>query len=112
MGTKIKAGILLCLLSAAAYSVLGAYRSIDRASSSQLPEELRSRIEAVADAEFYLRESGGYVAVFETRRAKTPLSVTGIETSVLRRADRLLLSRGIPVSDRAELLLLLEDLGS
>ena len=112
MGTRIKAAVLLCLMSAAAYSMVGAYQSISRGAAEPLPAELTARLEAVEEAEYYLRESEGYVAVFETKRARTPLSVTEIETSLLRRTDRQLLSRGIPVADTSELLALLEDLGS
>lgn len=112
MGTKIKAAILLCLMSAAAYSVCGAYRSIHRPGSDNLPAELSARFEPGQAAEFYLKNENGYIAVYESRRARDPLSVTGIEISVLRDADRILLSRGIPVKNSAELLELLEDLGS
>lgn len=112
MGTKIKAAILLCLMSAAAYSVCGAYRSIHRPGSDSLPEELSARFEIGQAAEYYLKNENGYIAVYESRRARSPLSVTGIEISVLRNADRMLLNRGIPVKDAAELLELLEDLGS
>jgi len=112
MGMRIKAAVLLCLLSASAYSVCGAYRSIHRHADAALPEELSARFESDTEAEYYLRDSGGYIAVFESRRAREPLSVTAIETGVLRDTDRLLLSRGIPVQDLSELLELLEDLGS
>ncbi len=112
MGMRIKAAVLLCLLSASAYSVCGAYRSIHRSTDTALPEELSARFDSGAEAQYYLRDSGGYIAVFESRRAREPISVTAIETDILRDADRLLLSRGIPVKSSAELLELLEDLGS
>ena len=41
-----------------------------------------------------------------------PVTVTAIEVSNLRGADRAMLEKGIPVSDKSELLELLEDLGS
>ena len=41
-----------------------------------------------------------------------PERLTDIETPLLRRSDRAMLSRGIPAEDIAELLSLLEDLGS
>ena len=112
MATRIKAAILLCLMSAAAYSVCGAYRSMHRPEQNSLPEELSARFTSEAQAEYYLRDSEGHVAVFKNKRSREPLSVTAIETSFLRDTDRLLLSRGIPVKDAAELLALLEDLGS
>ena len=112
MAIKVKAAILLCLVSAAAYSVCGAYKSMQRAQAFTLPEELSAQLEAKSGAEFFLRESEGYVAIFESKKGRTPLSVTAIETARLRSTDRLLLSRGIPVMNSAELLILLEDLGS
>lgn len=112
MGTRIKAAILLCLMSAAAYSLCGAYQSMHRASRDTLPQELSAMLTGTEGAEYFLRDNEGYIAVFETKRARTPLSVTGIETSLLRDTDRQLLSRGIPVKNIAALLLLLEDLGS
>ena len=110
---KIRAALLLCLMSAAALSLCGAYRSLNRSGVPTLPEEVAARFVGLEDgAAYFLRDSGGYVAVYAKGRSREPLSVTAIETAGLRRTDRLLLSEGIPVSDSGELLLLLEDLGS
>ena len=110
---KIRAALLLCLMSAAALTLCGAYRSLNRAPLPTLPEEVAARFVGREDgAEYFLRESGGYVAVYAGGRGKDPLQVTGIETVNLRRTDRLLLKQGIPVTDSGELLQLLEDLGS
>lgn len=112
MGLKIKTGLLLCLMSAAICSCLAAYRSM-HASSSAVPEEIYAQFMDGAElAEYYLRDSGGHVAVFSSRRDKTPLTVTPIETYCLRTADRAMLRGGIPVESEDELLMLLEDLGS
>ena len=112
MGIRIKAAILLCLLSAAAYSVFGAYESMQRSSSKAMSAELSAGFADPIKAEYFLRDSGGYVAVYEGRLSRTPVSVTAIETQLLRDTDRELLAMGIPVPDGAELLQLLEDLGS
>ena len=112
MASKIKAAVLLVLMWAAAYSAGGAYRSLQRSAADTLPAELSARFEFSEEAEFFLRDSGGYIAVFESKRAKKPLSITAIETAVLRDTDRQLLGRGIPVKNAVELLALLEDLGS
>ena len=113
MVRKIKAGLLLCLMSAAALSVSSAWQGIRRVQKpTELPSELTVRFAGRDDAAWYLRDSGGYVAVFPGRRAREPMRVTGIETARLRTADRLLLKKGIPADDSGELLLLLEDLGS
>ena len=68
--------------------------------------------ERAENAEFFLRSSGGYVAVYTGQKEKEPVTVTAIEVSNLRGADRAMLEKGIPVSDKSELLELLEDLGS
>ena len=112
MGLKIKTGLLLCLMSAAVCSCLAAYRSM-HFSSSAVPEEIYAQfMDGAPLAEYYLRDSGGHVAVFSSRRDKTPLTVTPIETACLRTADRAMLRGGIPVESEDELLMLLEDLGS
>ncbi len=110
---KIKTALLLCLMSAAALSVCGAWRSLHRITGPSLPEEVVARfVGREADAEYFLRDSGGYVAVFSDRRSREPLKITPIETNRLRRTDRLLLRDGIHAGDNGELLHLLEDLGS
>jgi hypothetical protein len=110
---KIKAALLLCLMSAAALSLTGAYRSLHRVAGPILPEEVAARfVGRESDAAYFLRDSGGYIAVFEADRSREPVRVTAIETSRLRAADRLLLRDGIPAADSGELLHLLEDLGS
>ncbi len=64
------------------------------------------------DAEYFLRDCGGYIGVYSAEDPAKPEKVTDIEVSRLRGADRKLLEGGIPVSDRGELLSLLEDFGS
>lgn len=110
---KIKTALLLCLMSAAALSLCGAWRSLHRIAGPILPEEVAARfVGREADAEFFLRDKEGYVAVFAGPRAKEPVKITPIETARLRGTDRLLLKEGIPAADNGELLRLLEDLGS
>lgn len=110
---KIKTALLLCLMSAAALSVCGAWRSLHRVTGPILPEEVAARfVGREADAEYFLRDLDGCIAVFPDRRSREPLKVTKIETARLRQADRLLLKDGIPAGDDGELLHLLEDLGS
>lgn len=64
------------------------------------------------DAEYYLRDCSGYVAVFKGERSNTPIEITEIETETLNNVDRQLLKDGIPAENKNELLMLLEDLGS
>ena len=65
-----------------------------------------------ADAEYYLRDCSGYVAVFKGEKSNTPIEITEIETETLNDVDRQLLKDGIPAENKNELLMLLEDLGS
>ena len=109
---KIKAALLLCLMSAA-FSFSGAYRSLHRVTGPVLPEEVAARFVGRGEgAEYYLRDKDGYIAVFAGSRSREPVRVTDIETARLRSADKLLLRDGIPAADSGELLHLLEDLGS
>ena len=113
MGLKIRVGLLLCLLSAAILSSMEAYRILQPTTKSLLPEEIYAEYAAKSDkAQFFLKDCDGYVAIYKERRDNSPMTVTAIEVSCLRGADRAMIEAGIPVSDRKELLLLLEDLGS
>ena len=112
MGLKLRAALLSCLAATAAYTGVKAYRSIVPAAEA-VPEEVYASFAGREDsAEFFLRPCDGFVAVYDGRREKTPVSVTDIELANLRGADRALVQRGIPVENRRELLRLLEDLGS
>ena len=91
---------------------LAAYRSM-HFSSSAVPEEIYAQF---MDSARPLRNTTCATAVgtspcFSSRRDKTPLTVTPIETACLRTADRAMLRGGIRGSED-ELLMLLEDLGS
>lgn len=113
MRLKLRIALLVLLVTAALYTGGEAYRSLQPAPNSLLPEDIYRSFQARAeDAQFFLKSSGGYVVVYEDARYRSPLTVTGIETACLCGADRAMLEAGIPVSDRRELLLLLEDLGS
>lgn len=113
MRTRIRAFLLMCLMAAAAWTALTAYRSIRSPLESALPVELyRSLTGGVSEARYVLRAQDGRVAVYPNRRGAGPESVTAIELDTLRTADRAMLQRGIPAADRQSLLQLLEDLGS
>ncbi len=113
MRTRIRAFFLMCLMVAAAWTALGAYRSIRSPWDSELPGDLyRSLTSQAEQAKFYLRAQEGRIAVYPNRRGAAPEKITGIELSTLRAADRAMLLHGIPAADRQSLLQLLEDLGS
>ncbi len=91
----------------------GGQDAAPRKKSEVIPETVYAQYgERAENAEFFLRSSGGYVAVYTGQKEKEPVTVTAIEVSNLRGADRAMLEKGIPVSDKSELLELLEDLGS
>ena len=113
MSLRAKAALLLCLTAAAVFSAAEAFRSIQPPANARLPKEIYERFAVRAEAaEYVLKDSGRYVAVFDKAKSREPLSVTGIELRCLREADRAMIEAGIPVISRRELLLLLEDLGS
>ncbi|MCR5663462.1 MAG: hypothetical protein K6G17_01130 [Oscillospiraceae bacterium] len=110
---RVRSFLLACLMAAAALAARRAYASIRPAWERDLPEELLRTLESAGEeAEFVLRGQDGFVAVCPAGRRAKPERITDIELSTLRSADRALLERGIPVSDRRALLELLEDLGS
>lgn len=87
--------------------------SVRQAREYSLPEKIYGEFASKADtAQYFVKNSGGYVTVFDDKRFHDPLTVTEIETEFLRKADRAMLEKGIPVANRTELLRLLEDLGS
>ena len=113
MRLRLKMLLLLCLMLAAVLSAVGAWRSLQVEKGRGAPRELYEKlVEDGGDAEYYLKASGDFVAVYEGEREKTPLRVTEIELSVLRSGDRAMLELGIPARSLSELLMLLEDLGS
>lgn len=112
MGLKLRIALMGCLIAAAAFTAAEAYRSIVP-KGSDIPQEVYAQfLGQEEEAEYFLRPCQGYVAVYEGKLDKTPLSVTDIELNNLRGTDRALVQQGIPVGDRRELLALLEDLGS
>ena len=110
---RARAALLLVLTGGALYSAAEAFRSIQPPVNAMLPKEIYERYAVRAEsAEFLLKQSGKYVAVFEREHPREPSEVTDIELRCLREADRAMVEAGIPVISRRELLLLLEDLGS
>lgn len=100
---------LLCLAAAGAIVSSGAAaRSIDDTVSTAPPEVA---VKADDGNAYWLFDSGGYIAVYAADDKKTA-TVTDIEVETLNDYDRELLQSGIPAKDDAELLSLLEDLGS
>lgn len=113
MRFNIRVGLLTAMALIACVCAAAAVGSVlERAPAKTLAAyEYQWSVDA-AEAEFILREYGGVVGVFEPGRRSKPMSVTDIEVFSLREADRAMLETGIAVRDRAELMELLEDLGS
>lgn len=109
--TRLKAAGLGVLIVTAALSARMAYNSITGGKERENTSETLYAETSDGGAEYYLRERDGFVCVF-TPGSGSPVGVTGISVSSLRESDRAIVSRGIAVRDREELLTLLEDLGS
>ena len=113
MKMRIRAALLVLLATVAVFTAMEAMKSLRPGGLSLPSEEMLTAIFGTEeDAQYYLRVCDGFVAVYPDGRARSPERITAIETAGLRHADRALLERGIPVSDRERLLELLEDLGS
>ncbi len=103
--------LLVVMLSLAAAAAWGAIGTI-RMTKPQVPAEVYALYQAKSGrAGYLLREKDGVIAVYKSGENR-PTRMTDIETALLRRADRAMLEKGIPAEDLAEVLALLEDLGS
>lgn len=113
MKLKLRMAMLAALALAAAFTGAGALKSLRPSARDALPAEIYARYTLREEsAQYFLKSCDGFVAVYRGIKGKTPESVTAIEISSLRAADRAMLARGIPVENKQELLELLEDLGS
>lgn len=113
MKFKIKIAVLCVLCVTAVAMTVGAVKTIAAPDAVSTPPVAVSNA-SVDDknAEYYLRDCSGYVAVFKGADSKTPIKVTDIETETLNTVDRGLLQQGIPAENKNELLMLLEDFSS
>ena len=111
MGLRLRIALLMCLAAGAAWSAVAAYESLKPAAVSQVPETVYAQYSAAESAQYQLKACDGYVAVFNGRGGGRPM-MTDIELSALASGDRAMIELGLPVADREQLLLLLEDLGS
>ncbi len=109
---KTKLFITVCMTLTAAASSVWAIGSLQEASIAAAPRYNYSWDVPEESAEYFLREHSGNIGVYRTRRDTEPIAVTDIELITLRVADKAMIEAGMPVRDRDELLMLLEDLGS
>ena len=111
MNLKLKAGLVMGLAAAAAVMAVLAVSSV-AAPEDEIPDYYIEGTVSPQQAEYVLKDCDGYIGVYASAQAPAPEDITDIPTANLRPADRKLLARGIPVSNRSELLTLLEDFGS
>ncbi len=112
VGLRLRIALLMCLAAAAAWSAVEAYESLKPPKIYEVPEAVYAEYTTGEEnAQYQLKACDGYVAVYGGRGGGKPM-MTDIELSALASADRAMIELGIPVKNREELLLLLEDLGS
>ena len=113
MKIQMKIAVLAVLCVTAVVMTVGAVKSIAAPEKENNPPEIISNASAEnKNAEYYLRDRSGYVAVFTGANSSTPIEITEIETETLNNVDRKLLKQGIPAENKSELLMLLEDFSS
>lgn len=114
MKIKLKLGLMVCMLLSSGYMATRALGTITPHKSVPEPDAaVYADFAANADdAEYVLRDYGGCIGVFRPDNESVPVQVTAIELSCLRELDRAMIEKGLLVSDREQLLTLLEDLGS
>ena len=104
--------LMACTAAVCAWAALGGIASAAGAGTAAQAEFDYVPSCSLAEAEYVLREYDGCVAVFASVGDTSPITLTDIEVGTLRDADRQILSTGLAVADREELLTLLEDLGT
>ncbi len=104
--------LIACVAAACAATAIGGIASASQHEETGTVEFDFVPSCSLSEAEYVLREFEGCVAVFASVGDTSPVSLTDIEVATLRDADRQILKTGLAVSDREELLTLLEDLGT
>ena len=68
MGLRIRIGLLICLAMGAVFTGMEAVRTLRPEKSEVIPETVYAQYgERAENAEFFLRSSGGSVAVYRSR---------------------------------------------
>ena len=112
VGLRLRIALLMCLAAAAAWSAVEAYESLKPPKIYEVPEAVYAEYTTGEEnAQYQLKACDGYVAVYNGRGGGRPM-MTDIELSSLGSGDRAMIELGLPVADKEQLLLLLEDLGS
>lgn len=103
MKTGIKITLCTALAAAALTMAVFTLAGFTPAKHTKMPPR---------EAYYVLGESNGNIAVYRSGDMSSPVTVTNIELSQLREADRSMISAGLIAGSESELLMLLEDLGS
>jgi hypothetical protein len=110
---KIRMALGCFLIVAAVASAVSALAVETKNVHGKSFEEIEYREETDDVREgFILKEYEGYIGIFSPGFEKIPITVTDIEVSTLREADKQLLRAGIFAASREEMMQLLEDFGS
>lgn len=116
MNWKLKFVITIIMLAGALTCAAFAAVSPSYGELTAIAESGKNVTDTVSESTpedgFVISDHDGYIAIFTAGDTETPITVTDIEVSTLRECDRMLLERGVEISSREELLMLLEDFGS
>ena len=89
MGLRIKIGLLICLAMGAVFTGMEAVKTLRHEKAEVIPETVYAQYgERAENAEFFLRSSGGYVAVYTGQKEKEPVTVTAISAAQTARCSK------------------------
>lgn len=111
MKSNIKTAAVLCLSAVSIITCAAAFRIGAETKPSEPAVAAMSYTKTQSDS-YFLRECDGFIAVYSAENAREPITVTDIEVCTLNDNDRAMLQNGIAAENKAELISLLEDLGS
>lgn len=111
MKSTIKTAVILCLCAVSIITCTAAFRIGAEAKPEEQTVAAMKYNEPKSEG-YVLKEYDGFIAVYSADNAKEPITVTDIEVCTLNNNDRAMLQNGITAENKAELLSLLEDLGS
>lgn len=111
MKSNIKTAIVLCLSAVSIITCAAAFRIGAEAKPEEQTVAAMSYSKPKSE-EYLLREYDGFIAVYSFGDDDEPMTVTDIEVCTLNDNDRQMLRNGITAENKAELISLLEDLGS
>ena len=112
MKNHVKTVSIICLTILSVLCGIAAYKTGNTETEPEERVVAAMSYSAPAESAYCLRDCEGFVAVYNQADMTEPVTVTDIETLTLNDNDRELLRSGISAQNKAELISLLEDLGS